>query len=51
MNFINSWKSNSKQGDKIELVIRLLKLTIFKLQIDFSKKQFEIMLFNIGLKK
>ena len=38
MKFINDWKSNAKQSDKIALEIRVSKLTIFNLGIDLSKE-------------
>jgi hypothetical protein len=47
---INSWRNGmgSKQGDKYLIEFRLGKLTIFELDIDFSKS-FRITLFNFAI--
>jgi hypothetical protein len=50
MNFINSWKCKGKTWTKYAIKIRLGKITIFDLYLDFSRKQFGISIFNIGVK-
>jgi len=47
---INGWRNGcgSKQGDKYILELRLGKLTVFELDIDFSK-HFRITLFNFAI--
>jgi len=48
MEFINSWKSKKKQGDKIAIKVRIGKFTLFDLYYDHAKRQFGIILFNLG---
>ena len=50
MKFINDWKSNAKQSDKIALEIRVSKLTIFNLGIDLSKRKFKLTILNFTVK-
>ena len=50
MKFINDWKSNAKQSDKIALEIRVSKLTIFNLGIDLSKRKFKLIILNFTVK-
>jgi hypothetical protein len=50
MNFINGFGSNTKQADKIRAELRISKLTIFKIDIDLSRKNFELIFFNFGIK-
>jgi hypothetical protein len=50
MDFINSWKSKTKQWDKVAIKIRFGRLTLIDIYIDLTKKQFGISLFNIGVK-
>jgi len=50
MKTINSW-TNSKQADKIEINIRISKLTILEIDIDFSRKEYKLMIFNFGIAK
>lgn len=50
MDFINSWKTKSKQWDKFALKLRLGKLTIIDIYADISRKQYGISLFNLGIK-
>jgi hypothetical protein len=49
--FINSWKSRTKQWDKFCIKFRIGKITVFDFYGDFSRKQFGISIFNIGVKK
>lgn len=49
MNTINSWKSIRKQNDKYELTIRIKKLTLLEINLDFSSKKFRYVIFNFGL--
>ena len=50
MNFINGFKAKAKQGDKIRIKFRISKLTIFKLNFDWSRKSYEVIFFNFGIK-
>jgi len=47
-NFINSWRPSSKQKDKVQIELRVGRLTIFGLAFDISKGSFRIMILNIG---
>ena len=49
MKFINSWKSSSKQNDKVLICLRIGKVTVFELSFDKSDKKFSLMILNIGL--
>ena len=49
MNFINEWKSPLKQWDKTEFQIRIGKITLFALNLDFSKKYFRFTILNLTL--
>lgn len=50
MKFINSWKSKTKQSDKIEIAIRLGIVTILKIYFDKSSNKFILTLLNFTLK-
>ena len=50
MNFINSWRSKKKTWDKWNIKIRCGKFTLVDLYCDFSKKQFGLILFNMGVR-
>ena len=49
-NGINGWKNGlgSKQGDKVTLELRIRKLTIIEIRIDFNK-DLRLILFNMGV--
>jgi hypothetical protein len=47
---INSWRSKNKQWDKLAVKVRIGKLTIFDLYYDHAKRQFGIILFNLGVR-
>lgn len=49
MNFINGWSSKIKQNDKINLTLRLGKLTILEIKYDISDNKFTFMLLNLGV--
>lgn len=48
--YINSWKSKKKQWDKYAIKIRIGKLTFFDFYYDHSRRQFGMILFNLGVK-
>lgn len=48
--FINSWNSKKKQNDKINVELRFGKFTLLLINIDFSKKSFDFLVFNLGAK-
>jgi hypothetical protein len=50
MDFINGFNASSKQADKIRIELRVSKLTIFKLDLDWSRKSYEFIIFNFGFK-
>lgn len=50
MDFINSYSAKNKQWDKFKVEVRLLKLTVLKIDIDISHKYIKIILFNLGVK-
>jgi len=43
---VNSWTSKVKQSDKLEVAIRISKLTVFEVIGDWSKKEISLALFN-----
>jgi len=47
--FINSWKSKIKQSDKLEILVRTSKVTLFALVGDWSKREVYITLLNFKL--
>lgn len=49
-NLINGWKKGmgAKQPDKVTLHLRVWKITVIDLRIDFNK-EFRLILFNLGL--
>jgi hypothetical protein len=49
MKIINEWKSHLKQWDKIDVSLRLGKITILSIVGDISQKYFKITIFNITL--
>ena len=49
MKFKNSWKSNTKQWDKLQINIRLGAVTVFNLDIDWSKRKFSLSVMNFKL--
>jgi hypothetical protein len=49
MKTINSWKSKVKQSDKIDITVRISSLSIFELNIDFSKKSYRLVILNFGI--
>ena len=48
VNFINSWKSHTKQFDKFKFEIRISFLTIINIEADWSKKYLKFVLFDFG---
>lgn len=48
-NFINGWSSKTKQWDRVNINVRISKLTILKLFFDVKNKEFELMILNFGL--
>lgn len=48
MDLINSWRSKKKQWDKWAVKVRFGKFTLFDLYIDISRRQFGIILLNLG---
>lgn len=50
MNLINSWTSKNKKWDKVAIKIRLGRITLFDLYIDFTRKQAGLIIMNIGFK-
>jgi hypothetical protein len=51
INLINSFGSPSKQSDKVNLEIRISKLTIFELKFDWSSKTLRLIIFNLGFER
>lgn len=49
MKLINSWKSSTKQWDKIQINVRLGAVTIFNLDTDWSSKKFSLSIMNFKL--
>jgi len=49
--FINSWKSHSKQWDKVAVKIRIGRITVFDFYSDRSKKLWGLMILNFGIRK
>ena len=49
MKTINSWKSKVKQSDKIDITVRISSLSVFELNIDFSKKFYRLVILNFGI--
>jgi hypothetical protein len=50
MEIINSWKSEVKQWGKINIKVRIGRITLFDLYIDKPKKRYGVTLLNLGLK-
>jgi len=48
---VNSWKSTTKQADKVLVEIRFGKFTLLKIAVDKSKDEYTYMIFNIGYEK
>jgi len=48
MDFINSWKHGNKKCTKIDIEIRLGRITVLKLVLDFGK-EYELMVLNFGV--
>ena len=49
MKFKNSWKSNTKQWDKLQINIRVGAITVFNLEVDWSRKKFSLSEMNFKL--
>jgi hypothetical protein len=49
MQLKNSWRSKSKQWDKIQINVRISAITIFNLDIDFSTKKFSLSIMNFKI--
>jgi hypothetical protein len=47
---INSWKSKKKGWDKYGIKIRIGKITLFEVYIDYSRHQYGIIFCNLGLR-
>lgn len=47
-NWVNSSKSYKKQADKIIIEVRLSRLTILELNLDWSRKEIRFIFFNFG---
>lgn len=50
MKFRNSWKSSSKQWDKIVIRIRLSSLDIFTFEMDISREFYLLTILNFTIK-
>ena len=50
MNLINSWRSRKKTWDRWNIKIRCGKVTLVDLYLDFAKKQYGLILFNMGVR-
>tara|TARA_R110000868_G_scaffold326998_2_gene588020 strand:+ start:9796 stop:9951 length:156 start_codon:yes stop_codon:yes gene_type:complete len=50
MKIINEWKSPLKQNDKLEISMRIGKLTILNIIGDYSQKYFKITILNFTVK-
>ena len=50
MKFRNSWKSPTKQWDKIMIRIRLLSLDFFTFEMDISRNFYLLTIFNLTIK-
>ena len=50
MKFRNSWKSSTKQWDKIMIRLRLSSVDIFTLELDLSREFYLITILNFTLK-
>ncbi|HQB53574.1 MAG TPA: hypothetical protein PLX62_11780 [Bacteroidales bacterium] len=50
MAIINSWRSKKKGWDKYGIKIRLGKITLFEIYIDYSRNQYGIIFCNLGLR-
>lgn len=48
---INGWASFRKQWDKINVEVRLGKVTLLQVETDFSKKEFSFVVLNFGIEK
>ncbi len=48
MNWINSWRKGNKQDDVISIEIRLGRLTILELKLDFSSNMGRLIILNFG---
>jgi predicted phosphatase len=50
MKYINSWNSNAKKWDIIDINLRLGKISFIKIHIDILKKKFILTLLNFTVK-
>ena len=48
-NFINGWKSKAKQEDKVQIKLRISKVTVINIQFDLSKKALRLEIANLGI--
>lgn len=51
MKFVNYFKSNARQWDKIAIEWRLGGLTLLEIKSDFSKGCVKFVIFNLGFNK
>ena len=49
MKFKNSWKSKSKQWDKLQINVRLGVVTVFNLDLDWSRRKFSLSILNFKI--
>ena len=47
-NFINSFNAKNKQNDKLQITVRLGKLTVLDFYLDGSAREFRLMVMNNG---
>ena len=50
MKFRNSWKSSSKQWDKLMIRFRISALDIFSIEIDISRNFYLLTILNLTIK-
>jgi hypothetical protein len=50
MKFRNSWKSATKQWDKISIRFRLSSVDVFTLEIDISREFYMLTILNLTIK-
>ncbi len=50
MKYINNWKANAKKNNKIDIVIRIGKITFITLWVDTSAKKFILTVLNFTVK-
>jgi hypothetical protein len=49
MKYTNSWKANAKKNNRIDVLLRIGKITFVKISVDIKRKKYIVTLLNFSV--